>query len=130
MDSLSAPSPPAAHAIEPLSPLNIDVADHGSGRCLRLIGELDLSTAPILHERIADQLGDGHAVTLDLTGVPFVDSSGLRVLILAAREAAEHGLEFALLEPLPAQMARLLDVAGLTGRLATRPSSVPPTAAA
>ena len=80
-------------------------------------GELDLTTASALEARLLEELAAGPDVELDVSAVPFVDSSGLRVLVVAAREAAERGVTFTLLEPLPAQMRRVLTVTGLIDRL-------------
>jgi anti-sigma B factor antagonist len=54
-----------------------------SGDRLCLFGELELTTAPILVDALAAQ--DTAAVVLDLAGVTFLDSTGLRTLIEARR---------------------------------------------
>jgi anti-anti-sigma factor len=44
--------------------------------------ELDLGTIPVLEQHIASQIdAEPMALTLDLGGVTFMDSSGLRMLI-------------------------------------------------
>ncbi|HLH13604.1 MAG TPA: STAS domain-containing protein [Solirubrobacteraceae bacterium] len=51
---------------------------------LRIRGELDLSTISLLAEHVESQLAGGSppvAFVLDLGGVTFMDSSGLRTLI-------------------------------------------------
>jgi anti-anti-sigma factor len=53
-------------------------------RGLRLIGEVDLSTAPYLSDALAELNGDGD-VTLDLSEMTFIDSSGLVVIVAYAR---------------------------------------------
>jgi anti-sigma B factor antagonist len=53
-------------------------------RGLRLIGEVDLSTAPYLSDALAELNGDGD-VTLDLSEMTFIDSSGLVVIVAFAR---------------------------------------------
>ena len=57
-----------------------------TGTTVRIVvsGELDLATAPLLREQTDRQLAD-HAefVVLDLADVAFIDSSGLRELLLA-----------------------------------------------
>ena len=103
--------------MEPITPLSIDVVTQAAGRRVVATGELDLTTASALQARVFDELTAGHDVELDLSAVPFVDSSGLRVLVLAAREATDRGVTFTLLEPLPAQMRRVLTVTGLIDRL-------------
>ena len=62
---------------------------------ITLRGELDMATAPILEDQLSRSQGNGAiAVVLDLHGVTYVDSSGLRAF-LRARDRAEHdGLRF------------------------------------
>lgn len=57
---------------------------------IRLAGELDISGAETLQETLIELDRDPPAlVVLDLQGLEFIDSSGLRV-ILAADDAARH----------------------------------------
>jgi len=67
---------------------------------LRLRGELDMASAPGL-ARSLDTVLDARpaAVTLDLTDLTFVDSSGIHVLIIACRRAGSEGCSFALRAP-------------------------------
>ncbi|MET8898314.1 STAS domain-containing protein [Streptomyces albogriseolus] len=63
-------------------------------------GTLDLHTA----RRLADTLQslllvEGHSVLLDLSGVTFLDSSGLTCLIAAYRTAGTTGARLALIAP-------------------------------
>lgn len=52
----------------------------------RLEGYLDLANADRVVERLAQLAGDGRDLELDLSGVTFMDSSGLRALIKLDRE--------------------------------------------
>lgn len=57
-------------------------------------GELDLVTAPLLARALveAEGAGDGSApIVLDLTGVTFMDSSGLAAVLEAVQRGEEHG---------------------------------------
>ena len=61
-------------------------------------GELDLSGAAILEdelERLAAEPGIG-SIVLDLRGLEFMDSSGLRLVVMADMRAREAGRRFAL----------------------------------
>ena len=53
-----------------------------------LTGEVDLSNAVSLEERIAAAAGDGVPLVVDLTAVTFIDSAGVRLLdhLVAARQ--------------------------------------------
>jgi anti-anti-sigma factor len=108
--------------IDPAITLTIDVTPrHGAGVLIAAAGELDLVTAAELQARIDAELGGGHAIDLDLAQVTFVDSTGLRVLVQTTQRAEQAGLSFTLLQPLPAQMRRVLQVTGLDQRLPIAP---------
>lgn len=92
------------------APLEITTTDTG----LRLVGELDTHTAPSLQAALAD-LG-GERVVIDMAGVEFVDSSGLRVLIQSHQQADEAGRAVVLSRPSNA-VRRLLEISGLEGYL-------------
>jgi anti-sigma B factor antagonist len=62
-----------------------------------LRGELDLASVGALEERLASVERDGpKRIVLDLSGLHFIDSSGLRVLLLADGRARESGHELVL----------------------------------
>jgi anti-anti-sigma factor len=76
----------------------------------RLVGELDASTA--LKVDTAVRAMDGsHSITLDLSKLVFLDSSGIRVFLELARDATD-GQPLVLLGPTGAVL-RLLRIAGL-----------------
>ena len=61
-------------------------------------GELDLSGATVLEAEL-ERLGEDPelaAVVLDMRGLEFLDSSGLRLVVLADMRAREAGRRFAL----------------------------------
>ena len=60
-----------------------------------VIGEHDVYTAPSLRERIQSVVQEKGPFVVDLTPATFVDSSILRVLLEARRQAEESGLGFA-----------------------------------
>ena len=55
----------------------------------RVVGGLDVATAPQLEQVLDEALRHARLVVLDVTELSFVDSCGLRVLFYAARRA--HG---------------------------------------
>jgi anti-sigma B factor antagonist len=60
--------------------------ERGDWAVLRVSGELDLVTSPVLRQRVHDVVAEGHhALVLDLSEVFFCDSSGVGVLIAARR---------------------------------------------
>ena len=56
-------------------------------------GELDVATVPVLESALDSVLNlhGGRAVEVDLSGVSFIDSSGLGVLVTGLKRAQEHG---------------------------------------
>jgi anti-sigma B factor antagonist len=106
--------------IDPAQPLTVTAtpveAPGRAGRRLTVAGELDLQTAPALAATLAEQLADGHDVELELSGVGFIDSSGIRVLVQARTAALAAGRTLTLCAPLPSQMHRVFEVAGLLER--------------
>jgi anti-anti-sigma factor len=63
-----------------------------------LVGELDLASARQMEEHFAaiDEQAPARVI-VDLGGLMFIDSSGLRMLLLADARAREHGYELVLL---------------------------------
>jgi anti-sigma B factor antagonist len=100
-------------------PLTIDDVSNGGVRILALSGELDLSTAGslcvVLHLARREPRP---RVLVDLSGLEFCDSSGLRALIGAAQEIVASGGRLAVVVPDgQSAVARLLDVCGLREHL-------------
>ncbi|MGW7817240.1 STAS domain-containing protein [Streptomyces puniciscabiei] len=61
-------------------------ADQGEWAVLRVSGELDLMTSPVLRQRVHDVVAEGHhSLVVDLSDVFFCDSSGVGVLVAARR---------------------------------------------
>ena len=81
---------------------------------LRLRGELDLSTAPWLRDHLSEISADGgQRVIVDLSGLSFIDSTGLSVLVGGWKRLRETGGDLVLASPSP-PVAKVLDIAGLT----------------
>ncbi len=99
--------------------LQIESRQESDRVVITMDGELDMANAPALQAAIeSDELASPKAVVLDLQGLTFLDSTGLRV-ILAARELCwRRGQEFAV-TPGSAQVQRLLSVTGVGEHLRT-----------
>ena len=65
--------------------------DVDATRILCVSGEIDILTAPELEAALMGC--DGSAVCVDLTGVTFMDSSGIAVLLRAHKRATDNGTE-------------------------------------
>jgi len=57
------------------------VAETAAGRCLALHGELDSAGAAQLQRAVEGLAPDTRELTLDLTGLTFLDSSGIRAIL-------------------------------------------------
>ena len=81
----------------PESLFSADIVHNDGSVILAIVGELDISTAPILR-RAVDGVLDPHlrAVTLDLAALSFVDIVGLRALVEVKRAAARINADFRL----------------------------------
>jgi len=95
--------------------LDVDVTTRDARTAVLTVrGELDMETAGRLDERLAAQLRQGRSrLVLDLSGLGFMDSSGLNVLIRAFQRARDEGGDLYLAAPTPA-VRRILEITGLT----------------
>lgn len=80
---------------------------------LALTGELDLAVAEKLRARLETLADAGTAVTLDLSRLDFIDSSGLNVLITYHRYAARDGWNLDVNPRISAEVERVIKLAGL-----------------
>lgn len=97
--------------------LDLGATRDGSRLDLAVAGELDLYTAPRLEEAVAVETSTGASeVVLELSGVTFVDSSGLSAIITLHQQLTASGATLALRNP-SAFVVRLLDLTGVAGAL-------------
>jgi anti-sigma B factor antagonist len=62
--------------------MSVDRRDRRRGTLLTLAGEIDLDTAPQLHQAVQECLREGiHVIEIDLAGVTFCDISGLNAFL-------------------------------------------------
>jgi anti-anti-sigma factor len=109
-------SPPRAE------PFLVEVEPDGDRDGVRVVpvGELDLGTAPALDEQLDRLLLSGRrAVVLDLRGLKFMDTSGLRLVLQLDARARRDGVELALVAGSPA-VQRVFEIGGLADRLPFR----------
>ena len=79
--------------------LDLETTRDGTVAVVAPTGELDISGATVLEaelDRLAEDPELG-SVVLDLRGLEFMDSSGLRLVVLADMRAREAGRRFALI---------------------------------
>jgi anti-sigma B factor antagonist len=97
------------------APFRCDVTDDGDGVVAVVQGELDLASAPELARRLEQALaGSPATLTLDLSALAFIDSSGLGALCQVQEEAAAQRTVLRLIG-VPAHAQRVFEITGLTG---------------
>jgi anti-anti-sigma factor len=85
-------------------------------RVIRLSGELDIEFAPDLERLLLRPRPAGERVVLDLAGLKFMDSTGLRVLLRARAAADEDHWEITM-RNVPPTIRRLFDMTGVHAAL-------------
>jgi anti-sigma B factor antagonist len=81
------------------SPFEVTIEEQGGTVLVRLAGELDISTATRLEEDLKRLEADGPALlVIDLSGLDFMDSTGLRLLIGADSRARQAGRRLVLVQ--------------------------------
>ncbi|MFI7499174.1 STAS domain-containing protein [Streptomyces sp. NPDC049687] len=95
-----------------LPQLNVYRHDRGTRALITLAGEIDLVTAPLVSEALAECLRDGsRRVDVDLTAVTFCDASGLNAFLRASRFATDAGRTLRLHHP-SRSMTRIIEITG------------------
>jgi anti-anti-sigma factor len=93
----------------------LDVTSRRAGSTVEVVagGELDVASAPALLEQANEHLdGEGASVVLDLSGVSFIDSSGLHALMTISEQRPER------VRIVPSEACRrLFEIAGVQDRL-------------
>ena len=80
-------------------------------------GPLDLVTSRGLGSALGELAGTPGDAVLDLTGVDFIDSMGLGVVLKAANRFSRQGKQLHLVAPAGGNVARLLELTGRSGRV-------------
>ena len=89
---------------DPGPQLRIRIDRSSDRECVALLGELDIFTARSLEDAVLGlEPAKPGLVVIDLTGVSFIDSTGLSVLLTASERAREQGRRLVVVRPpLPA----------------------------
>ena len=81
---------------------------------LSLSGELDVVSVPHVLEQVPDLVADASALVVDLRGLSFLDSSGVRFLHRLAHTCAGSGTGMRVVAPPECRARRVLDIVGMT----------------
>jgi anti-sigma B factor antagonist len=90
--------------------MDVETLDGGVTR-IRLEGDLDMKGAGEIEPRFTAVASAGDKVVVDLAGVRFLASIGIRSLLAAAKACARRGGKLALLDPSDA-VAKVLTTCG------------------
>jgi anti-sigma B factor antagonist len=106
----------AAH--EPLepTPASFSTESGGAGQyTVTVRGELDVATSPALRGELHSLVEQGaKAITIDLSGTTFIDSSGLGVLVGALKRLREGEGDTITLTGMQDQVRKVFEITGLT----------------
>jgi len=92
----------------------------GSEAVITLAGELDLASAPVLHELLLEAASGGaETIKIDVQRLTYIDSAGLGVLVSVHKRLESNGGGLVIGGP-TARVMRVLAVSGLTRYLIIR----------
>lgn len=100
--------------------LSIDSRQLPNGwRAISVDGEVDIASVDKLQKAIDDAHEDGSSdLAVDLTGSTFMDSTGLKALVMADRRFSADGRSFALVVS-GGPVSRLIDLSGVNTTIHT-----------
>jgi anti-sigma B factor antagonist len=102
-----------------MSAPHLDIQDVAAGRRHKLVlkGELDIASVREFHRQFVDACDEGaQEIAIDLSGLGFMDSSGLYALLTARRICQQQGVGFVLTPP-QGMVRRLFEVTGMLDEL-------------
>ena len=71
--------------------MTIEIKKNAGETTIELCGRLDTTTAPALDKTINEDLGDTKHLILDLKGLEYISSAGLRVFLGAQKKMQKIG---------------------------------------
>jgi len=113
-----------------VEPFFVRVNDAGEYALVFVGGELDIATAPQLHDHLADLTARGHTrLVLDLDELEFADAMGIDVLVSAYANMRRRGgwLRLVHVHPRVRRVLRLLRLAGILPAFASVQDALDPS---
>lgn len=93
--------------------MQIDEETRGAALLLTASGRLDSNTAAVLEAVLPARVQANAATVLNLAGVPYVSSAGLRVLLIGAKAAKAAGHKL-VLAGLSESVREVFDISGFS----------------
>lgn len=71
--------------------MTIEIKRNSTEMTIEIVGRLDTITAPVLEKTIADNTEGVNSLILDMNGLDYISSAGLRVLLGAQKKMQKIG---------------------------------------
>ena len=71
--------------------MTIEIKKNQNETVIEIVGRLDTITAPALDKTINEDIGDTKNLVLDVKGMEYISSAGLRVLLSAQKKLQKVG---------------------------------------
>ena len=71
--------------------MTIEIKKNDQETIIEIVGRLDTITAPALDKTINEDIGDTKNLVLDVKGMEYISSAGLRVLLSAQKKMQKKG---------------------------------------
>ena len=71
--------------------MTIEIKKNNQETIIEIVGRLDTITAPALDKTINEDIGDTKNLVLDVKGMEYISSAGLRVLLAAQKKMQKIG---------------------------------------
>ena len=71
--------------------MTIEIKKNKQETIIEIVGRLDTITAPALDKTINEDIGDTTSLVLDVKGMEYISSAGLRVLLSAQKKMQKIG---------------------------------------
>ena len=71
--------------------MTIEIKKNDQETIIKIVGRLDTITAPALDKTINEDIGDTKNLVLDVKGMEYISSAGLRVLLAAQKKMQKNG---------------------------------------
>ena len=69
----------------------IEIKKNAEETVIEIVGRLDTTTAPALDKTINEDIGETKNLILDLKGLEYISSAGLRVLLSTQKKMSKNG---------------------------------------
>ena len=71
--------------------MTIEIKKNNQETIIEIVGRLDTITAPVLDKTINEDIGDTKNLVLDVKGMEYISSAGLRVLLATQKKMQKIG---------------------------------------